>query len=261
MSYIIDDLLWGVGKTATNPQGGVWSKLAQRSDLVARGIYEMATDVILNLSRNFRFPLLERTGPTVTLNVNQPSYTPGYLILPSDTNQVANLIPSFVRYFQPNTPPVVGNGNTNSTLKWKTIDALELMFNTPGIPTYFTRYSNLYWVAPIPDNSYYAFLRYQVQHPFTGDATGQPLAVGSDSFLLPNEWKVVAEYAIAEQGAIALRMMDYAKDYHTILYGDPEGQRSTEGRGNPGLIYRLISQMEGDSQSMTKSLRVNVQKP
>lgn len=259
-TYTIDDLLWGVGNTSTTAVGGVYSKLAQRSDLVARGIYEMATDVILNLSRNFRFPLLERTGPIVTLNYLQANYAPSYLIQPTDTNQIVNLIPSFVRYFQPNMPPAIGNGNTSSTLAWKTIDALELMFNTPGIPTYFTRYQNQFWVAPVPDNSYYSYLRYQVQHPFSGDPT-KPLAAGTDIFYLPDEWKVVAEYAIAEQGAIALRMMDYAKDYHTVLYGDPEGQRSTEGRGNPGLIYRLISQIEGDSQSMMKSLRVNVQKP
>ena len=259
MPYTIDDIIWGVGSTDANPSGGVWSKLASRSDLTARGVYEWATDALLELSRNFRFPALERTGPIVTLTQGQTDYTNNYLIQPADVDLVTNLIPSFVRFFNPYS--VGGTNNASSTLKWKTVDALELMFNTPGIPTYFTRYSDIYKVAPVPDTTYYSYLRYQVEHTFSGSTTGKPQATGTDAFLLPNEWKLIAEYAIALQGASALRMLDYASQYHTILYGDPEFQRSSEGRGNPGLIYRRISQMEGDSTSMMKSIRVNINKP
>jgi hypothetical protein len=257
--YTIEDILWGVGGTAAAPLGGVWSKLATRSDLTQRGIYEWATDAILELSRNFRFPGLERSGPVITFNAGQTDYTNDYLIAPADAGMVANLLPSFVRYFNPYN--LTAKTNSSSCLQWKTVDALELMFNTQGVPCYFTRYGDIYKVAPVPDGSYAGYLRYQVEHPFTNSNIGRPQAMDSDIFFLPNDWKLIVEFAIAEQGAIALRMMDYASQYHQVIFGDPEFERSSGGRGNPGMIFRRISQMEGDSESMPKSLRVAVNKP
>lgn len=263
MPYTMDDIIWGVGGTPAAPLAGVWTLLASRSDLVTRGVYGWITDAILNISRNFRFPILEHSGPVIQFSPGLTIYSNNALILPSDTGLVTNLIPSFVRFFNPYTPvtpPNLGN-NSSSTLKWKTVDALELMFNTPGIPTYFTRYGNAYMIAPVPDTIYNAYLRYQIEHTFNGSVAGKPQAVAADPFLLPNEWKQVVEYATAQIGATALRMLDYAQQYHTVLWGDPQQAISSEGRGNPGLIYRLISQMEGDSTSMMRSIRVAVCSP
>lgn len=257
--YKISDVLWGVGGTATTPKGGVWSKLATRSDLVERGINEWATDAILELSRNFRFPGLERTGPPVLLKADVVDYTNDSLIQPADMGMTTNLVPSFVRYFNPYS--LTAKTNASSTLGWKTVDALELMFNTRGVPAYFTRYGDIFKVAPVPDMDYAAYLRYQVEHPFTGSSTGAPQSVDTDPFYLPNDWKLIVEFAIAEQGAIVLRMMDYAQQYHQTIFGDPEFERSSGGKGNPGMIFRRISQMEGDSISMPKSIRVVVGKP
>jgi len=254
--YTISDLIWGVGGDATNPKGGAWSKLASRDDLVARGVYGWATDAILELSRNFRFPGLERTGPMITFNKGQISYTNDSLIQASDAGRVTNLIPSFVRFFNPYSS--TSGTNSSSCLDWKTVDALELMFNTPGVPSYFTRYGDEYKIAPVPDQNYTAYLRYQIEHPFTGSVTGNPQATATDKFLLPSDWKLIAEFAIAEQGAIVLRMNDYAQQYHQTIFGDPEFERSSGGRGNPGMIFRRISQMEGDSISMPRALRVVV---
>jgi len=256
--YTIGDLIWGVGGDAIQPKGGAWSKLAARMDLVERGVYGWATDAILELSRNFRFPALEKTGPLITLQKGVVSYSNDMLIQPADAGKVTNLIPSFVRYFN-----YVAGGSTNSSsnLQWKTIDALELLFSTPGTPSYFTRYGDEYKIAQAPDRNYTAFLRYQIEHPFTGSTAGAPNAVATDIFYLPSDWKLIAEFAIAEQGAIALRMMDYAQQYHQTIFGDPEFERSSGGRGNPGMIFRRISQMEGDSISMPKSLRATVRKP
>jgi hypothetical protein len=92
-------------------------------------------------------------------------------------------------------------------------------------------------------------MRYQVEHPFSTPPSGQ------DDFLLDNDWREIAEYAAAERGAINLRMTDYATNYHQILFGDPEFERSSGGRGNPGLIFRRISQMEGDSESQMRQIR------
>ena len=264
-SFTMQDIAFGVGGTAAVPTGGVTSLLANRTDLLERGLYSWIYDACLEVSRDFRFQDLEKSGPIVPLQTNVVSYTSDYLILPEDQGRVVNLEPSFVRFFNPFSPIVgIGYGNSSSTLKWKTIDALELMFNTPGIPTYFTRYSNKYWVAPMPDNVYYSYLRYQVEHPFNPHPDPQVPFEPYDPetpFLLPNEWKVIIEYWAGIKGASVLRQLDYAQNYHTLLFGDPEFQRSSGGRGQPGLIARRISQMEGDSTSMMRSIRVAVSRP
>lgn len=258
-TYKAQDIAFGPGGTAASPTGGVWSLLASRdgNELISRGMYEWIYNACLEISRDFRFQGLERTGPIVTFNTNQVDYDIDYLVQPDDADGVVNLIPSWFRYFNPYSPS--GSAvytNSGSCLKWKSVDALELMFNTPGIPTYFTRYQDVFKVAPVPDNNYYGYLRYQVEHPFTG-ASGTT-ADPTDAILFPNEWKVILEYWVAMEGATTLRMLDYAQDYHTKLFGDPEFQRSSGGRGNPGLISRRITQIEGDSTSMMRSIRVNV---
>lgn len=248
--YILDDLMFGIGQTQASPVGGVTSKLAMRGDILARGGYTWCMDSILELSRNFRFQWLERTGPLMFTVPGVSSYPLDLFLNPQDIGRVANILPSVFRYFLPFEPiPSLIGVNPGSQLLWKTVDALELMFNTPGIPAYFTRYGTEVRVAPVPWERFPMFMRYQVEHPFSDPPSGQ------DPFLLDNDWREIAEYATAERGAITLRMMDYASNYHQLLFGDPEFERSTGARGNPGLIFRRISQMETDSESMMKSIR------
>lgn len=251
MPYTLQDLAWGIGGTSIAPTGGVWSKLNQRSDLESLGVYQWLMDAILELSRDYRFPDLERTGPNVTLTANVNNYSNDALIQPTDVGKVTNLIPNFFRYF--NYPiGSIATGAAGSNLIWKTIDAIELMLNLPGVPAYFTRYQNKYWVAPVQISPLIAYLRYQIEHPFSNPPAK------TDPFMLPNEWREIAEYAAAYRGAINLRLLDYAQSYHTILFGDPEFQRSSGATGMPGLIFRRITQMEGDSTSMMKQIRVHV---
>lgn len=247
--YILDDLLYGIGKTTPDTaKGGLQSLLANRFDLEARGAYTWLMDACLEFSRNFRFQWLETTGPLFYTTAGQYSYDLNNFILLQDAGKIANIIPSLYRYFLPFTP-IPGTSMPGNNLLWKTIDALELMFHTPGIPQYFTRYGSQIYMAPVPNASYPIYLRYQVEHPFSNPP------VGDDKFLLDNDWREIVELGAAERGAIILRMMDYASQYHTVLFGDPEFERSSGARGNPGLIFRRISQMEGDSESMMKSIR------
>lgn len=251
MSYTLQDIVFGIGGTAGAPTGGIWTKLAQRTDLVSAGVYQETAQAILELSRSYRFPDLERTGPNYTLTTNLNNYTNDNLIQPADAGKVTNLIPNIFRFF--NYP--IGSTSTGapgSNLIWKTIDAIELMLNLPGIPTYFTRYQNKYWFAPVQQSPIVVYMRYQIEHPFSA------IPVPSDTFLLPNEWLEIAEYAGALRMAKNIRMLDYANDYHTTLFGDPEFQRSSGATGMPGLIFRRITQMEGDSTSMMKQIRVHV---
>lgn len=245
--YTLQDVAFGIGGTPSVPTGGVWSKLSQRQDLIAQGVYQEILKAILELSRNVRFQYLERTGPQFTLVVGQNNYPINNFLQVLDYDKQINLIPSFFRFFN----PYQGAGQTNagSTILWKTIDTLELMFQTPGVPTYFTRYQGQIWLAPQPNQALIVYFRYQVQHPFSNPP------VAADPFYLDDEWLEIAEYAAALRIANNLRMTDYANQYHTTLFGDPEFQRSSGGRGMPGLIFRRITQMEGDSESMPKQIK------
>ena len=245
--YTLQDLAFGVGGTSGAPTGGVWGKLSQRGDLLELGIYQWLQDAILELSRSYRFQYLEKTGPTFTLTPGTYTYPINTWLLTGDAGKQTNLIPSITRFFALSVVP--GQTNPCSTLLWKTVDALELMFNTPGVPTYFTRYSGQILIAPNPVTALPVYMRYQIEHPFSDPP------VAADLFQLDNEWKMIAEYFGAYIGATNLRMMDYASQYHQVLFGDPEFQRSSGGRGMPGLIFRRITQMEGDSESMPKQIK------
>jgi hypothetical protein len=178
------------------------------------------------------------------------SYPLDNFLQPADVGKIANTMPSIFRYFLPYTPvPSTMGVNPGSELIWKSIDALSLMFNTPGIPAYFTRYGTQILVAPVPWGNFPMYLRYQVEHPFSDPPAGQ------DDFLLDNDWREIAEFAAAEKGAVALRMMDYASQYHQTIFGDPEFERTTGARGMPGMIFRKITQIESDSEPYMKSIR------
>jgi hypothetical protein len=246
--YKLDDLMFGIGATSSAPLGGVIAKLANRTDLLAMGGYTWLMDAILELSRNYRFQFLERTGPLVTMQPGVYNYSLDQFLIPSDAGKIANVLPSIFRYFIPYNP-VPNVVNPGSELLWRSIDAIELLFNTPGIPAYFTRYGTQILVAPIPQDRYPMFLRYQVEHPFSNPPKG------TDPYMLDNDWREIAEYAAAERGAINLRMMDYASQYHTTIFGDPEFERTSGAKGMPGLIFRKITQIETDSQDHMKMLR------
>jgi hypothetical protein len=240
--------MYGIGATSAAPKGGVMAKLASRTDLEALGSLTWLMDGIMELSRNYRFQFLEKTGPTFSTTAGVYSYPLDNFLLTGDAGKIANVVPSLFRYFIPYNP-IAGVVNPGSELLWRSVDALELLFNTPGIPSYFTRYGGNILIAPIPQAAYPIFLRYQVEHPFSN-----PPSL-TDKFMLDNDWREIAEFAAAERGAINIRMMDYASQYHQTLFGDPEFERTTGAKGMPGLIFRKITQLESDSQDHMKALK------
>lgn len=246
--YKLDDLMFGIGGSSGSAKGGVQAKLANRTDLLAMGGYTWLMDGILELSRNYRFQFLEKTGPLMTTQPGVYNYPLDPFLVPGDAGKIANVIPSLFRYFIPYNP-VAGVVNPGSELLWRSVDAIELLFNTPGIPAYFTRYGTQILIAPIPQAAYPIFLRYQVEHPFSNPP------VGTDPYMLDNDWREIVEYSAAERGAINLRMMDYASQYHQVLFGDPEFERSSGARGMPGIIFRKITQIETDSQAHMRYIR------
>jgi hypothetical protein len=250
--YTMSDLLYGVGGSVNNVVGGIVAKLSFRQDVASKGGLQDIADGILELSRNYRYQGLERTGPLVTLVPGQFQYEASFFENYGDIvafNNI-NLIPSFyINYITPGY--VLGNGNyqAGSGLTWKSIDSLELMFNlNPGVPAYWTRYQDSVYIAPPPQAANTGYMRYQVEHPFSNPVSG------IDPFLLPNEWREIAEFAGAMRFAAKTRMLDYAKQYHDILYGDPDKPDDV------GLIKSRITQIQGDSTANTsmRSIQVRV---
>lgn len=244
--YTIQDLLFGIGSTANTPatyNGGVWQKLSQRNDIAASGPQAIA-DSCLELSQSFPFAGLQRTTTNpvqMTNGIYQYPFSTWVNTgdIPTPVNQYnANpkLIPSFYMFYNVPLAGVTGY-NPGIGLTYKSIDSLELMFSTPGTPAYWSRYQNQVFIAPQPNNTFYSYMRYQIQHPFK-----QP-ALLTDLFLLDDDWREIAEYSAAVRIAGNLRMLDYAGQYKATLYGDPKKP------GDVGLITARVSQMENDTVS------------
>lgn len=234
MPYTVQDLLMGVGWTSGPPIGGVAAKLSNRDDVIAIGKQWIA-DAVIELSRDYPFQDLERTTPTfVQMTSGQFQYPLSTWLVPGDT--IANLVPSFYMFYNVPLTGVPGY-NPGIGLTYKSIDSLELMFSTPGTPAYWSRFAKDIFIAPQPNNTFFSYMRYQRQHPFSN-----PVAL-DDPILLPDEWREIVEYSAALRGAGNLRMLDYASAYKITLFGDPKG------KGDVGLIAHRVSQMESDTVS------------
>lgn len=239
--YTVQDLLVGINATSIAPTGGVWGKLSQRQDVIALGPQWIA-DSVLELSNSFPFQGLQRSTTTpaqMTPGIYQYPFSAWVNAgdIPTPVNQYnANpkMIPSFFMFYESPLNPVTGY-NPGIGLTYKTIDSLELMFSTPGTPAYWSRYQNQVFIAPQPNQNFFSYMRYQIQHPFS-----QPAAL-TDVIEIDDDWREIVEYSAAMRGAINLRMLDYAQQYHNILYGDP-----TKKGSSIGLISARVSQQEND---------------
>jgi hypothetical protein len=238
--YTVLDLLAGIGATQASPTGGVWAKLSQRQDVMAYGAQWIA-DTVLEYSQSYPFQGLQRSTTTpVQLTGGVYQYPFSTFVntgdIPTPVNQYnANpkLIPSFFMFYDNPLNPVTGY-NPGIGLTYKSIDSMELMFSTPGTPAYWTRYQNQIFIAPQPIQNFFAYMRYQIQHPFS-----QPAAL-TDVIELDDDWRELIEYGAAMRGAINLRMLDYASQYHNVLFGDPKK------KGDLGMLTARVSQQEND---------------
>ena len=230
----------GIGATTAAPTGGVWNKLSQRQDVITYGPQWIA-DTVLEFSNSFPFQGLQRSTTNaveMTSGVYQYPFSTWVNAgdIPTPVNQYnANpkLVPSFFMFYESPLNPVTGY-NPGIGLTYKTIDALELMFSTPGTPAYWSRYQNQVFIAPQPNQNFFSYMRYQIQHAFS-----QPAAL-TDIIQLDDDWRELIEYGAALRGAGDLRMLDYANMYHNTLYGDPTK------KGSMGLLSARVSQNEND---------------
>ena len=242
--YTFQDLAFGIGFIGvpgpTNiPTGGIWSKLSNRDD-VGQYAPQAIQDACLEYSQNYSFQKLQRTTTApVQMTNNKIAYPFSTWVNAGDipvfgTTANPKLIPSFFMFYN---VPIVGvpGYNPGIGLTYKTIDSLELMFSTPGTPAYWTRYNDQVFIAPQPNNTFFSYMRYQIQHP-----TVAPAAALTDTMQLDDDWRELVEFGAAMRIATNLRMLDYATQYHNILYGDPKK------KGDLGLYTARVSMQEND---------------
>jgi|SRR5882757_2800523 len=231
--------------------------LGNRGDVAALATQAIA-DSIIEITNNYPFEELRETGPLVQFTAGQNQYVPSFFVQPpiGGITHVWNKLVSWFFYLQPpvnlSTIGSIGYANPGYNLRFRDIEDLEVLANTLSLPQFWSQLGNGFlYVAATPNLPYFTYQRYQWLHPFTS-----PAALNSDPVYVTQLWWDIFEYAAAERVALKLRMQDVADRMHNKLYGDPEFQRSSGGRGEPGLIARRISQTQKNQSRSTRSVRM-----
>lgn len=213
---------------------------------------------VLELAKDYWFQGLQATGPFVNFTQYQNQYEPSFFSQPADSALDLNKVVSFVMYYPPifDASSLPGTGsNPVVTLRYREITSAENTMNITSFPSYWSRWQGQIFISPNPTQNYLVYMRYQKQHPWTL-AGSKPAPDPSDVILLDDDWQDIVEYAAAYRGCLSIRLLDIAQNIHTILYGDPDFQRSGGLKGQPGLIFGRVSQYQRDSSTTTRSLQL-----
>ena len=218
---------------------------------------EALRKAVLELTEDYKHPLLEATGPTVQFTAYTNSYVPNFFLQAGDANLDVSKVNSFFLYTNPFSPPSSINTETNTgyDLKFRSFDSIEVLLNISGLPMYWSRNNNQILIASMPDNSYYTYVRYQKQHPNTntpgGFETDTPISMA-------DSWQEILEYAVALRVAPFVNLSDKKEELHTTLYGDQKFQTSSGIEGAPGLIFQRTSQRNRDQVTTQRRLRLRM---
>lgn len=222
---------------------GITAKLANRLDITA-SIPRWTREVVLELTENYPFEELMVKGPASTLTSGIAEYDASTFVNAGD--KATRIVTLWILTSTTST--------TRSQLKYRVPQVVEQMGSIPGMPSVWSRVGNAstsFIVGPVPNQNYPFQIKYQRQHPFT-TLQSPPT---SDPILMPDSWQDIVEYAVAQRGAIDKRMLDYASNFHNILYGDPDFRTSGGTKGTPGLIFKRTSQRDRDSDNNERQLK------
>jgi hypothetical protein len=210
---------------------------------------------VLEFTEDYKHPLLEATGPTVSLVAFQNVYNPNFFLQVADANLDVNKVNSFWIYNNGFiTPSSSSETNSGYELKFMAIKDIEVLLNISGIPLYWSRNNNQIYIT-LPDQSYPVYMRYQKQHPLANVVNG---FVSGTSILMADTWQEIIEYAAAMRVAPKVNLASKKTELHTALYGDQKFQTSSGIEGAPGLIFQRTSQRNRDQITTTRRLRLRM---
>lgn len=217
---------------------------------------EYIRKTILEMSEDYKFPGLEVTGPVVNLIPLQPNYDISYFITVGSIVPEINKVNSFFLF---NTGysvlTLATQQNSGYGLTYSTINNIEILINTPGLPTKWTRHNGQIWLGSVPDSVYPLQMRYQREHPFPNAGLAN---AGNDPLLIPDSWQDVIEHAVAMRAARDLNLQSKANELYQALNGDAQFQKSGGITGQPGLIFGRTSQEERDQKTYVKSMKLRM---
>lgn len=240
--------------TAGDCLAGVTGLLMNRT-ISSSVFYEGVRKAVLELTETYKHPLLEATGPIVQLVAYQNIYDPDFFIQGGDAGLDVSIINSFFIYNDPYVvPSSVNTENSGYNLKFRSMDAIEVLLNTAGLPLYWSRNNNQIYVT-MPDNTYSLYARYQKQHPSTETPGGFSSGTAIE---MADSWQEVLEYATALRIAPQVNLADKKTELHTALYGDQKFQTSGGIEGAPGLIFGRTSQRNRDQSTSSRRMRVRM---
>lgn len=218
---------------------------------------EAIRKTVLELTEDYKHPLLEATGPTVQLVAYQNVYAPNYFLQAGDDNLDVSKVNSFFIYNNPYQTPGPNNGITNSgyEMKFCAMKDMEVLLNIPGLPIYWGRDNNQIYMGSMPDSTYDIYMRYQKQHPSSNIVNG---FTQTTPILVADTWQEIIEYASAMRIAPTINLADKKQELYTALYGDQKFQVSGGIEGAPGLIFQRTSQRNRDQQTTTRRLRLRM---
>ncbi len=218
---------------------------------------EAIRKTVLELTEDYKHPLLEATGPTVQLTVLQNNYTPDYFLEPTDAGLDVSKVNSFFIYNSYSGPPTPSSSITNAgyDMKFSAIKDIEVLLNIPGLPIYWSRNNNQLYFGSMPDQAYYLYMRYQKQHPNSNVVNG---FTNATQIMVADTWQEIVEYAAAMRIAPTINLADKKNELYTALYGDQKFQTSGGIEGAPGLIFQRTSQRNRDQQTTTRRLRLRM---
>lgn len=219
---------------------------------------EAVRKTVLEYTQSYKFTELQETGPITQFEANQNNYPPNYFMLPGSALLKANKVNSFFLYTDPYTPPtstLYEGDNAGYSLTFRTIDRMEVLMNTSGLPLHWTRYNNLLYFGCNPDQSYYTYMRYQPEHPFPNAGT---VDAGNDPLFLPDEWQEAVEYGSAARLAPTYNLSGKATELVSRLKGDEKFQRSAGIEGTPGILFGLTSDENRDQSTTVRRFRLRM---
>lgn len=245
MSFVVSDCYTGI------------QALLMNRTVATSAMQEEIRKAVLELTEDYKHPLLEATGPNVSLVAYQNIYAPNFFLQAGDANLDVSKVNSFFIY---NTTYVVPSANASTTnsgydLKYRSMDSIETLLQIPGIPEYWGRQNNQIYLASMPDGAYMVYMRYQKQHPLSNVVGG---FVDGTQILMADTWQEILEYAAAIRIAPKVNLANKKQELHTSLYGDQKFQTSGGIEGAPGLIFQRTSQRNRDQATTTRRLRLRM---
>jgi hypothetical protein len=218
---------------------------------------EAIRKAVLELTTDWKHPLLEDTGPITALVAYQNSYAPSFFLQTAEAPLDVTKVNSFHLFNDPYVVPSLANLATNAgyDLKFRSPDSIEVLLNVPGLPMYWSRNNNQILIASMPDNTYNCYMRYQTQHPGTQTVNGFTAAT---PIMMADEWMEVVERAAVLRLAPQVNLADKTVEMFSSLYGDQKFQTSGGIEGAPGLIFQRTSQRNRDQGTTTRRMRLRM---